>query len=130
MKRNMELIRKILLRLESLQMRPNQIILVDGSTDGMSEPGESIQEINYQLKLLQEAGMFRHAGTNGLDDRIKFNGLSWEGHDFLDSIRSESVWEKTKDATDGIGSWTFEIVKELGKGFIKKQIEDRTGIKL
>ena len=28
------------------------------------------------------------------------------------------------------GGWTLDLLKELGKGYLKKQIEDRTGIKL
>jgi hypothetical protein len=29
-----------------------------------------------------------------------------------------------------VGSWTFDLIKDLAKGFIEKQIEQRTGVVL
>lgn len=44
------------------------------------------------------------------------NRLTFEGHDFLDSIRNESVLEKVKSSvTEKGGEVSFTIVKELAK---------------
>ncbi|WMT71136.1 DUF2513 domain-containing protein [Bradyrhizobium sp. Ash2021] len=126
----MELIRTLLLRLEALEIWPGQIMLIDGSTEGVGIPGRDVNQINYHLGLLQQKGMFNSPGKNGMDNRLRFAGLTWEGHDLLDSIKNDEVWRLTKDTADGIGSWTVEIIKELAKGFIKKQIEERTGLKI
>nr|WP_264159203.1 DUF2513 domain-containing protein [Burkholderia vietnamiensis] len=48
----------------------------------------------------------------------------------MDSIRSPEVWAKTKAGALAAGGFTVELLGDLAKGFIKKQIEDRTGIKL
>lgn len=51
------------------------------------------------------------------------------GHDFLDAMRDEGIWSRTKDAVaQSGGNATLEIVKTIATGFLKKQIRDRTGI--
>lgn len=56
--------------------------------------------------------------------------LTWEGCDFLDSIRDEQVWRKTKEGVKQAGGFTFELLKSLAKGLLKRKIEDHTGIEL
>ena len=51
-----------------------------------------------------------------------FRRLTWAGHDYLDAVRDPKVWQKTKDATEKVGSWTFEIVKELAKSFVTEEL--------
>jgi len=51
-----------------------------------------------------------------------FRKLTWEGHDYLDAVRDPQVWHKTKEATNKVGSWTFDIVKELAKQYIKSEL--------
>lgn len=61
---------------------------------------------------------------------IGFRRLSWTGHEFLDSVRSPEVWARTKAGALAAGGFTVQLLADLAKGFIKKQIEDRTGVKL
>lgn len=53
------------------------------------------------------------------------------GHDFLEATRDAGIWAKTKEvvAREG-GSATLDILKELATGLLRKQIEERTGLKL
>ena len=40
--------------------------------------------------------------------------LTWEGHEFLDAVRHETVWAKTKEVVKSKGgSVSFEVLKEL-----------------
>jgi hypothetical protein len=40
--------------------------------------------------------------------------LTWEGHEFLDTIRSDTVWENTKKSFISHGvSMTFDLVKQV-----------------
>ncbi len=42
--------------------------------------------------------------------------LTWEGHEFLDTVRSDTVWKKTKKVFTEQGiSMTFELVKTVAK---------------
>nr|WP_246799190.1 DUF2513 domain-containing protein [Rhizobium leguminosarum] len=83
---------------------------------------------NYHLNLLQESGQveFRKTGGGGwLVERI-----TWFGHDFLDSVRDPEIWDRTKAGAIKASGFTVELLKDLAKGFIRKQIEERTGISL
>lgn len=79
--------------------------------------------------MIREAGLVETGGVKP-SVGIGFRRLSWAGHDFLESIRSPEVWAKTKAGALAAGGFTVELLGDLAKGFIKKQIEDRTGIKL
>ena len=57
-------------------------------------------------------------------------GLTWRGHEFLDSIRDPEIWRETKDGAKKIGGLSIELIGELAKGLLKKKIEDCTGIKI
>jgi hypothetical protein len=129
MKRELGLVRELLLRLEALPMGmygaetitpDDPRIAVDGSTD---------EDLAYHLSLLQERGLIEVPDSQPMIG-IVFTRLTWEGHDFLDAVRDPEIWKKTKQGADAVGSFSFELVKDLAKGFIKKQIEDRTGVKL
>ena len=57
--------------------------------------------------------------------------LSNDGHDFLKAIRSDGVWSQTKKiVAESGGNATLELIKTLATSFLKKEIEDRTGLKL
>ena len=49
--------------------------------------------------------------------------LTWEGHDFLDAIRSDTVWNKTKtllkEKTLGM---SFNIIKKIAINFAEEMI--------
>jgi hypothetical protein len=128
----MDTIRTLLLRLEAIEIPPRAaFVLIDGYTEGIKVHEEDDpSELNYHLALIKEKGLIRSPGNNNLDDRIRFGGFTWEGHDFLDSIRDDEVWRKTKGAIEGAGGWTLDLLTDLAKGFLRKQVEDRTGLKL
>lgn len=76
------------------------------------------------IYLLTDAGLMIQVGHSSYR-------LTNEGHDYLESIRDEGIWSKTKKAVaETGGNATLEIIKDLAIGFLKKQISDRTGIDL
>ena len=57
--------------------------------------------------------------------------LTWHGHDYLDAVRSETVWQETRQAVaETGGNAAFEIVKALAIGFAKQKIAKHTGIEI
>lgn len=129
MRRDMDLIRNLMIALEALPESPGGVHQLT--------PGEGVLAINpyaeddvaYHLKLIVEANLIRtfEAGYGG---DVLFDRLSWAGHDFVDSIRSPEVWAKTKTGAEAAGGFTVDLLKDLAKGLIKKQIEEYTGVKL
>lgn len=119
MKRDMELIRKILFFLEE---RP-----VHKAETEISIEGYERDIIEYHMLLLAQAGLvdFESSKTkNGRIIRAYVLGLNWAGHEFLDAIRTEKVWRKLlKYAKDKGGSLPFDLLKILGTEMLKESLK-------
>lgn len=126
----MDLIRELLLKLEAMPLRPGVIALVSGHDEETAIEGWTPEEIGEHLRMLQRGGLIETPGSQPLDGSITFRALTWEGADFLDSVRDPETWAKTKKAAAGAGGFTLELLKDLAKGLIKKQVEEHTGVKL
>jgi hypothetical protein len=129
MKRDLGLIRELLLRLEALPMEMYGAVTITPDNPRVAVEGYSEDEIAYHLSLLQERGLIEMETSQPLIG-IVFTRLSWEGHDFLDAVRDPEIWKKTKQGMDQVGSFSFELVRDLAKGLIKTQIEKYTGVQL
>lgn len=133
MKRDADLIRQLLLRIEAQRLgvggAVDQVLTLSASKPPLCLEGEDPDEVQYNMRLLAEAGYLQMPKTQ-FTGSFNIRGLTWAGHDFLDSVRDEDVWRKTKDGALKAGGFTFDLIKDLAKGFLKKQIEDRTGLKL
>lgn len=121
MKRDMDVIREI-------------VLAVSEASDPISRlEGISDDAFAFHAQLLEEAGLIEAAihpkGKRIAEDALIWR-LTWAGSDFADSIRSPEVWDKTKSGALAAGGFTVDLLKDLAKGFIKKQIEDLTGVKL
>jgi hypothetical protein len=46
------------------------------------------------------------------EDNYVIDGLTWDGHDYLEAIRDERVWTKTKSVIKNtVGSTTMGVIK-------------------
>lgn len=113
MKRDMELVRKILLWTEA---QPH------GSVDDNPVlPGHSEEEIGYHVYLMEQAGLVeagrRQTIANPSPEGMLYN-MTWDGHEFLALAAKESRWAKVKEALvkEG-GALTLEMVKNLLKQY-------------
>jgi hypothetical protein len=112
MKRNWDTIRELLLEVEKCTL-PTEIVQL------AQFGAERHAEVSYHMALLIEAGLVEGQihKTQGPEVKGFFaRKLTWAGHELLDSIRSDSVWAKTKKAfvENGI-SMTVDLVKEGAK---------------
>ncbi|WP_322978976.1 DUF2513 domain-containing protein [Pseudomonas sp. C11] len=127
MKRDMGLIRLLLLKLEEIDQDGRSIYhFVEGD---IQLEGYSWDEIEYHYDLADEAGLV-DMGGNGVMNGILFRRLTWAGHDFVDAVRDEEIWRKTKEGALAAGGISIDLVKDLAKGFVRKNIEKLTGIEL
>lgn len=129
MRRDMDQVRELMLKLEAMPKKPGIVEELSAGEGEMAFEGFSPDEIDYHLNLIVEAGFLatHRLMTSGA---VLFDRLTWAGHDFVDSVRSPEVWAKTKKGAEAAGGFTVDLLKDLAKGFIKKQIEDYTGVKL
>lgn len=121
MRRDMDVVRSIVLAVSDASGPVNS---VEGVTD---------TDFVLHAQLIEEAGFVEAAimsnGKSPADDAMIWR-LTWAGHEFADSVRDPKVWAKTKQAAATGGGFTVDLLKDLAKGFIKKQIEEYTGVKL
>lgn len=111
MKRDMDLARKILQAVESA----GDAVHLDDLEKMNGISNYTDREVWYHVQLLDYAGYLDCLMTQSDDGRLRRGivyGLTWDGQDFLDALRDDSVWEKTKRAVrESVGSTTFEVVK-------------------
>lgn len=115
MKRDWDLIRRMLIAVEEL---PQGASLTQF-------PDIELWVFGYHAKLIKDAGLvvadvdewFANTYT------AKLYELTWSGHEFLDSIRHKTVWEKAKlEASEKGVSLTFEVLKVLATSVIKHKL--------
>jgi len=112
-KRDMELVREVLLKLEELP--PSSVVL------GLpiSAPRDVI---DHHLWLLSDAGLMSGKRYPAKDegDTWLVEGLTWTGHEFLDGIRDRSAWDRVKKtAVEKTGTLSFEAVREAIKFLVQ-----------
>lgn len=92
MRRDMDLCRMILFYIEENYSAGNRLI-------NISLNGYTSSEIYEHCKLLYEAGLiqeFNDISTTMGERQCMVGNLSNKGYDFLDSIRQDTIWNKTK----------------------------------
>jgi hypothetical protein len=116
MKRNWETIRQLLVKVEECTLPADTVRLGDF-------PDERAAEISYHMALLMEAGLVEGSMVQTIGPEVKdfiATRLSWAGHELIDSIRSDTVWERTKKRFRDAGiEMSIELVKEAAQAVAK-----------
>lgn len=114
MKRDMELCRKILFRIEEdTSGRPISDLQVEGYAR---------EDIQYNCELLYQKGYLK-GYTPYVRNHFSVGQLTWEGQEFLDKIREDTVWNKIKEAITQKGvSLTFEVIKSVAPSVVSSMI--------
>ena len=118
MKRDMELVREILLWTENQEhgrVSKNPII------EGYSE-----EQIGYHIYLMGKAGLVKAADVTSGSDRSPHAlliELTWNGHEFLSASKDETIWAKAKNTIfKTTASITFDILMEWLKAEARKNL--------
>jgi len=124
MKRDMELVREILLAIETSDESPLGWIEI-------SLPGYSQEDVSYNVELLAEAGFIEAQDLSSMDGHEWHpKRLTWKGHEFLDSIRDPEIWRRTKEAAKKAGGWGIEMLWEAAKVYGKLKAKEKLGLDL
>jgi hypothetical protein len=116
MKRDMDLVRQILMVCETAPggYAPDDL-RVEGYTD---------EQIGYHVMLMVQAGLMEggdRPGQNPTSPTWRANNLTWEGHEFLDSVRNDTTWNKAKSALGAVGGMTFGVLKAVLAGYLTSE---------
>ncbi|WP_281948055.1 DUF2513 domain-containing protein [Vibrio parahaemolyticus] len=120
MKRNMEMVRNILLKIES---HPNQITDIK-----LAEHPQN--EVYYHIRLMIDAGILDGdyamdmSNASSAPAKIFIKSMTWEGHELLDNLRKDEVWSVIKDnfKNDSIGT-VITVAKDLAVHMAKKKLD-------
>jgi hypothetical protein len=137
MKRDLDLYRTLLFEMvDAPSSKSNRFFFQDAKED------ETVEE--YHIDLLIQQGFLKvesercdppgPGGSSMKGRRVVRNlcvSVTNSGHDYVDAVRNEGIWNQTKAAVAKAGgSATIEVIKAISVGLLKKQIEKHTGIAL
>jgi len=79
---------------------------------------------HYHAELLCDAGFFVRLNPEGV------YRMTSQGHDYLDAIRDETIWNKTKEVAVSIGGGTLSMLLGIAVELLKKEAAEKFGIPL
>lgn len=120
MKRDLDLIRKLLLAMES---REHAFVQDELTIEGYTE-----EQVGFHIYLLGEAGLAKVAGNTHLQSQspsaLPVN-LTWEGYEFLEAAKDETLWGKAKSVViKPAGGVAFGVLVE----WLKAEAKARLGL--
>jgi Hypothetical protein (DUF2513) len=121
MKRDMDLIRAILLALEEKSDLGAEIEI-----DGYDEA-----QIGYHCYLIVDAGLANGADVGSSEspcEEFIATGLTWAGHDFLDAAREPERWKKAQGIFTKMGGVTLEVSKSVLTKLMTEQANQLMGL--
>jgi Hypothetical protein (DUF2513). len=123
MKRDMELIRRILFFIED-KFKPGELYI-----HGISVEGYAQEIIADHCQLLCEAGLINSykPTRGGQGAKVLFftvGNLTNSGYDFLDKIREDTIWNKTKTVIKDKGlPMVIDVIKDVSSTIISAMVE-------
>jgi len=126
MKLDKDLVREILLAVEASTNSPEE-----GLTLTLED--RTSRDISYHVMLLHEAGLLIGHDASFMEDTFpvwKAKRLTYQGHEFLDTVRDGEVWRRTKAGAEKAGVAGLGVLLDLGKAIGKQVLKERLGIEL
>lgn len=120
MKRDMELVLKILDHLESRE----EISVIPK----LNIDGHDVGVVAYHLRRMYEAGLLDaeavcSSTTEGRLVNVLPFGLTWQGHEFLDAMRNDGVARKVRNRLGGqLANVPFALIQELALAFGRESL--------
>jgi hypothetical protein len=107
MKRDLDLVRRILLHLEGGAENASPT-----GWSGFTDAGYSIESIHDHVRLLHDAGLIE--ADEIVPGQWWPERLTWAGHEFLDAARDDKLWKDTRKKIEKrAGSAPFLLAQEL-----------------
>lgn len=126
MKRDMGLVREILLKIEQapgLSAEEVDEVTFEEThepmlADLLKDPNSAAERarVGYHVRMLVEEDFLKGDDGASLVSEDWYNlRLSWHGHEFLDTLRDDTVWEKTQSVAKQAGVVSAKAFLDIGK---------------
>lgn len=124
MKRDMDLVRRIMLTTEKADSPIGDGVLIRCCED--------MGKLAFHVELMRSHGLV-HAGVErdgfGEPFSVEITGLTWDGYDYLDAIRSPKVWNQAKEAiSKTVGDTSLSVVKDVCVSLAASLVKAQLGI--
>ena len=87
--------------------------------------GCSKEKLHYHLILLIQAGLIIPGNPDSINYFVAEVEVSWDGHEFIDNLRTVGGWQTVKDKMGQIQNASFSIISQ---NLAKLATENLTGI--
>lgn len=131
MKRDLDLVRELLLILEGLPADFAHPVPLSIGQPPLTVAGRSDKEVAYHIRIMTQGDLISMGGISEDGVTIEsYYGFRWEGHEFLDDVRDPVAWDTAKAGAKRAGSASLGLVWDVAKGLAKYEIGKRLGIPL
>jgi Hypothetical protein (DUF2513) len=126
MKRDMEYVRELLLKIEAAP----DVIAQSSALLPASWTAEDKLKLNYHLgMLIDETGFVTGISARTMTESSWLRlQLTWQGHEFIETVRDPEVWMRTKEGAKKAGNFGLELVIDLAKAYGKHVAKERLGL--
>ncbi len=127
MKLDRECVRDLMLAIEDMKFGEELTLYKLDSERLQSYDRETII---YTADKLIEANYIKGELSMIVDEvhNIHLEALTWDGHHFLDNIRDDGVWKKTKNVTSKFSSISIPLLSSVASSVISKMISNELGL--
>lgn len=122
--RDMEMVRKVMLAIEAKSDLTPREIKLDGEDDLV---------VGHHVELLFAAGMIDGITKTVISRPYAFvlvRDLTWEGHDFVASLKNDTVWHqlKTKLSPAELASLPISVIKSVAAAAVEHWAKTKLGL--
>jgi Hypothetical protein (DUF2513) len=118
MQRSMDLVRTILLKLETNPSgQPSQDLGIKGYRP---------EEIGYHSHIMAQEGLIEGMDVTGFESNgpeVVPTGLTWKGHEFLDLARDLERWNRAKTIIAKVGSAPISVWMKVLSDILWENVE-------
>lgn len=124
MKLNVDCMRDILLTMENY----NYGEVSDIEKLHAALPNYTEEEISYACLKMDEAGFINILSAEVMGSFIptvvQVTEITYNGHQFLENIRQQNIWNKTKETAKKLGSLSIPVLQEISQKIIFSMINN------
>lgn len=125
MRLNPDCVRDILLTVEEHSGVKRFISLPHPTFERLQKYSDS--EVLYHIRQCDLAGFLYKVQPFG-NDRLLIHDLTPKGHEFLADVRKDSIWNKTKETAESVGSSSLSALAQIAAGVVQAMITKRLGL--
>lgn len=122
-----EVIKDVLLKIEETVVLDEELNIEGVSIEDFCKllPQYNKPEIAYTCLKLDEGGLitFNHMASSGTLAEGYIYGITYYGHEFLEQIRSETVWNKIKELGKKVGCHAISFMTATGEAVLLEMIK-------